>query len=215
MASGVRASRTQEERREQTRGAILDATVSSLIENGYSGTTTSEVQKRAGVSRGALLHHFPNKADLLACAVRHLSQLRGLELNDKASRLPEGSARVDAVIDLLWESFNGPLFQVAMELRNAARTDPELREVIAGVELELRQRILNQSRRLFGDPVASAPGFECAMDISLQLMMGAAMSSILHEDTRRLQHLFNRWKTLFPQLLEAGPLPAGTKGETT
>ena len=70
------------------------------------------------------------------------------------------------------------------ELRNAARTDADLRVAVAAVELELRHRILAQSRRLFGEPVASSPGFECAMDISLQLMMGAAMSSTLHADEK-------------------------------
>src|SRR5262245_11831889 len=58
----VRKARTQQERRDQTRGRILDAAVESLIEAGVAGTTTLEVQKRADVSRGALLHHFPSKA---------------------------------------------------------------------------------------------------------------------------------------------------------
>lgn len=202
MATSTRAGRTQEERREQTRGAVLTATVESLVEVGYTKTTTLEVQRRAGVSRGALLHHFPSKAELIAATVRHLAELRGRELRDLAARLPDGAARVDAVIDQLWQSFRGPLFCVTAELRSAARTDRELRGVLAKVEAEVRERIFDQSRRLFGEPVASMPGFECAMDMTLQLMIGAASSAILHGDSKPVQALINRWKKLFPELLQ-------------
>jgi AcrR family transcriptional regulator len=195
-------ARTQEQRREQTQLAVLTATVESLVDVGYSKTTTLEVQRRAGVSRGALLHHFPSKAELISATVHHLAELRGHELRDLAARLPDGAARVDAVIDHLWQSFRGPLFCVTAELRSAARTDVELRDVLAKVEAEVRDRILEQARRLFGEPVASAPGFECAMDMTLQLMVGAASTAILHGDNKRVVALINRWKKLFPQLLE-------------
>jgi len=195
-------ARTQEQRREQTQLAVLTATVESLVDVGYAKTTTTEVQKRAGVSRGALLHHFPSKAELISATVRHLAELRGRELRTLAAQLPNGSARADAVIDHLWESFRGQLFCVTAELRSAARTDPELRRVLAKVEAEVRDRIIDQARRLFGEPVASAPGFECAIDMTLQLMVGAASTVILHGDNRRVGALINRWKKLFPQLLE-------------
>jgi AcrR family transcriptional regulator len=51
--------RTQAERREQTRTALLDATVSCLVDLGFSATTTTEVTRRAGVSLGAVMHDFP------------------------------------------------------------------------------------------------------------------------------------------------------------
>ena len=60
-----RVRRTQAERTASTRAALLAATVDSLVERGYRGTTTSDVARRAGVSYGALLHHYPTKADVL------------------------------------------------------------------------------------------------------------------------------------------------------
>jgi len=198
----ARAVRTpQQQRSDKTRRALLDATVECLTEHGFARTTTLEVQRRAGVSRGALLHHFPSKAGLLAAAVDHLAEMRGRELKDKATRLPDGPARMDAALDLLWESFTGPLFYVAMELRNAARTDPELRPVLATTEREVHDRILAQSRRLFGDAIAAMPGFECAVDITLQLMIGAAMSTVVHHDPQKVEQLIHRWKAVFPSLL--------------
>lgn len=203
--AGAKAPRTQEERRAQTRNVLLEATVSCLVELGYARTTTLEVQKRAGVSRGALLHHFPCKAELLTATVKYLATLRGRELADKAAELPKGGAkeRIDAVLDLLWQSFSGPLFYVAIELRTAARTDNELRAVLTEVERVVHQRILDQSRQLFGDPIASEPGFDCALNMTLQLMIGSAMSMILHRDEKQARDLITGWKAIFRQILAA------------
>src|SRR5215470_13722917 len=143
MPEVARPPRTQQQRRDETRRALLDAAVESLIEVGFARTTTLEVQRRAEVSRGALLHHFPSKAELLVAAVDHLAEMRAREMKAFAQQLPPASdARTDAVLGLLWQCFSGAFFQVAMELRTAARTDPELRPVLASAERTLRDGIL-------------------------------------------------------------------------
>lgn len=204
MPEQLRVPRTQQQRRDETRRALLDAVVESLIEVGFARTTTLEVQRRADVSRGALLHHFPSKAELLVAAVDHLAEMRARELKQLAGALPgerEGRARTDAVIGLLWQCFSGSFFQVAMELRTAARTDPELRPVLALGERALRDRIFAQARTLFGKDVSEHPGLERALDLTLQLMIGAAMSSVLHKEDTRLDSLIDDWKMLFPTVL--------------
>jgi len=204
QSAGARPARTQQQRRDETRRALLDAAVESLIDVGFARTTTLEVQRRAEVSRGALLHHFPSKAELLVAAVDHLAEMRARELKQLAGQLPEernGRARTDAVIELLWQCFSGAFFQVAMELRTAARTDPELRPVLQAAERALRDRIFAQARSLFGKEVAEHPGLERALDLTLQLMIGAAMTAVLHQGDRRLDELIDDWKALFPTVL--------------
>jgi hypothetical protein len=105
------------------------------------------------------------------------------------------------VLGLLWQCFSGTFFKVSMELRTAARTDPELRRVLIVAERSLRDRIVAQSRTLFGKAVAEHPNLERALDLTLQLMIGAAMSSVLHGDTSRLDDLIADWKALFPLVL--------------
>src|SRR5437773_8551518 len=96
MPEAARVPRTQQQRRDETRRALLDAAVESLIEVGFSRTTTLEVQRRADVSRGALLHHFPSKAELLVAAVDHLAEMRARELKALSSQLPpEGTEPPD------------------------------------------------------------------------------------------------------------------------
>ncbi|MBP6633533.1 MAG: TetR/AcrR family transcriptional regulator [Kofleriaceae bacterium] len=194
--------RASDARRDATRQALLDAAVSSLIELGVARTTTLEVQKRAGMSRGALLHHFPTKAELVAATIGYLGEMRGRELKDAAATLPTGPARVDAVLDLLWQSFTGPLFYVAMELRTAARTDRELRAVLLPIELALRERIVAQYAALLGPAISSRPGFARAIDLTLHLMIGAAMTALLHDEQRdQVDDLIAHWKATFKQQL--------------
>ena len=200
MPEAARAPRTQQQRRDETRRALLDAAVESLIQVGFARTTTLEVQRRADASRGALLHHFPSKAELLVAAVDHLAEMRARELKMLAAQLPEGRARTDAVLELLWQCFTGTFFQVAMELRTAARTDPELRPVLVAAERALRDRIVAQARSLFGKDVSEHPGLERALDFTLQFMIGAAMTTVLHDDPR-LRDLIEDFKTLFPTVL--------------
>src|SRR5450755_3555470 len=213
MPEVARIPRTQQQRRDETRRALLDATVESLIEVGFARTTTLEVQRRADASRGALLHHFPSKTELLVAAVDHLAEMRAAELKVLAAGLPDGRSRTDAVLELLWQCFSGTFFQVAMELRTAARTDHELRPVLVAAERSLRDRIVAQARKLFGKDVSEHPGLERAIDFTLQFMIGAAMTSVLHEDAR-LEVLIEDFKTLFPMVLTNAALAPKTKKTT-
>jgi AcrR family transcriptional regulator len=205
MTVPARAPRTQAQRRDEMRKALLDAAVASLIEHGFARTTTIEVQRKAAVSRGALLHHFPSKAELLVATIAHLAEMRGRDLKQRAASLPTGPARIEAVLDLLWECFAGPLFQVSLELRAAARTDPELRAPLSTAERAVHERILHQAALLFGPEVAARPGFEAAMDLTLHLMMGVAMTTLMHTEEPRIKVRIHQWKTLFPTLLESTP----------
>lgn len=136
---------TQAERTAATRGRLLDAALDVLADHGYAATTTVEVARRAGVSRGAQLHHFPTKAELLAAAVELLYARRREEFAAAVAAMPDGIDRVDEAIDLLWSMFSGPTFPAWLELQVAARTDDELRPLVA----ELNRRAADDELAIF------------------------------------------------------------------
>jgi AcrR family transcriptional regulator len=80
--------RSQAQRSSATREALLDATIACLVEDGYASTTTSRVAERAGVSRGAHLHHFQTRPALVAAAIEHLARRRTDELPAAAGSRP-------------------------------------------------------------------------------------------------------------------------------
>ena len=181
---------------------MLDATVDCLVGLGYAGTTTAAVQARAGVSRGALMHHFGSKTELLVAAVRHLAEQRGENLVRDAAALTEGEDRTSQAIDLLWETFTGPLFTATLELWAASRTDDELRAAVLEFERPLRQHLNTAMQTLFGDTVAARPAFAEAIELTLQFMRGAALTTILRADVARQQSVIERWKSVFTALIE-------------
>jgi AcrR family transcriptional regulator len=144
-------ARIQEERSAETRGRLLNATVECLHEFGYAGTTTTEIARRAGVSRGAQLHHFHRKQDLVVSALEHVFALRLEQFTQAAVELPVGAeARVNALIDLLWPAFKGPTFYAWLELVVASRTDPALRQAVRIASENFAQGVHRVFRALFG-----------------------------------------------------------------
>src|SRR5689334_23951571 len=101
-ANSAAPRRSQAERSATTREALLDATIACLVEDGYANTTTSRVAERAGVSRGAHLHHFQTRHALVAAAMELLAERRGAQLLAAAQRLPGGRERLVQGLDLLW-----------------------------------------------------------------------------------------------------------------
>jgi AcrR family transcriptional regulator len=145
------ARRTQEERRAGTRAALLDAALACLVEYGYEGTTTGRVCERAGLSRGAHLHHFRTRQALVAAALEELAMRRLDEIRGEVASLPDGDARVEQALDAIWGWFTGPLFQASIDLAAAARTDEELRASLAPVEARLSQGTLLCCREMLAD----------------------------------------------------------------
>ena len=158
----------------------MAATFECLVDLGFSGTTTTEVTRRAGVSLGALLHHFPTKADLLTAAVGHVMQRRQDEFRKAVTDLDPDVDRLDAVIDLLWDAVNGPTFQAWVELWVGARTDPELAAALRVIDAEFERNSLEIFAELFGpDDYPDARFFEFGMRFAMSLMDGVALRGLV------------------------------------
>lgn len=166
--------RTQAERRATTQTALLDATINCVVEYGYVNTTTSRVAERAGVSRGAQVHHFPTKAALVTAAVEHLARRRAGELRKRSEGLPSGQEGIGTMLDFVWEAHSGPMFDATLELWVAARTEPELRTHLIALEREVTGDLWAVVEEVFGD-VAHQPGFRDDVELALAAVRGVAL----------------------------------------
>ncbi|MDX6637856.1 MAG: hypothetical protein QOJ01_1367 [Solirubrobacterales bacterium] len=188
-SGAVPRRRTQAERRAKTRAALLDATIDCLVEEGYAGTTTTRIVERAGVSRGAQVHHFPTKAELVAEAVRRLAELRAAEFLEEARAVPaRGRHRFERMLDLLWRIHTGPLFAASVELWVAARADEDLRRRLVEVEREIAALTAAGIDDLFPE-VSRRREFREAVDAALATMRGLALLRFVN-DPREIER---RW----------------------
>ncbi|WP_028934223.1 TetR/AcrR family transcriptional regulator [Pseudonocardia spinosispora] len=181
------AATTRREQRDRTRTHLLETTVDCLVELGYAGTSTQRIQERAGVSRGALLHHFPSKAELLAAAVEYVARLQLDEIRAAAPDTAQG--RLAAVR----AAMSGPAFQAALELWMASRTDPALREALLPSQREIGHAV----QSLLAPDFASQSPAEARVSLEslLMLLRGLALTSTLRDDPELADAVLARWSS--------------------
>jgi AcrR family transcriptional regulator len=140
-----RQRRTQEQRRTATRAALLSAAIRCLDKHGYGATTTVAVAAEAGVSRGAMLHHFPSKADLMLAVVEHVMDLNSRYFEAERLAIGDPWERYAAMPDLRWQLALQPHGNALMEIMVGARSDEVVRERYGEFQERLSAR---QGRRL-------------------------------------------------------------------
>ena len=161
-----------------------------LIEHGWSGTTTTLVAEKAGVSRGAQLHHYPTKAALVLAAVEHLAARRADEIRAEAAGLPV--RRLDRAVALLAAAFTGPLYVAALEVWVAARTDPPLRAALVPLEARVGRELHRLAVDLL-DADETRPGVREAVQATLDLLRGLGVANLLSDDTARRRAILAAW----------------------
>ena len=198
-------ARRQEERSAATRRILLEATVTCLVELGYTGTTSAAVAEKAGLSRGAQLHHFGTRDQLVVAAVEHLAQKRLRRVREALTGLstaathgehrPRRKEPQEAALGLLAEALSGPLYAATLELWVAARSHPNLRAQLIPAEERVNDELAQICRTyVTDDPVT--------IRLTLDLLLGRGVSGLLtpHPDHRQEQVL-----TAWAQLLRGRP----------
>lgn len=176
--------RTQEERTAETRRKLLDATLASLLEVGYAGTTTRRVAEIAGVSQGAQTHHFPRRVDLVGAALEQAADQRTADLRARAGDLPRGRRdRTRAVLDLLWQDFSSPVFTIFVKLWVAAADDRELYDRLIPLERRLAREIAAAVPELTGTD-ATPDDINARVSLALSALRGLALSQAFEPTAR-------------------------------
>lgn len=173
---------TQAERTAVTTEKLLEATVASLVERGYRGTSTPEVCRRAGVSRGAQLHHYPNKEALVAAAVEHLLSQRVTELQERLTNAPSGVLDLEDAASFLWKVYTGATFYAWLELVVAARTDEELRKVVSALDERLVAKAERVVQKFLLPYVEDPRRIQATTRLILAIFDGLATHRILSHD---------------------------------
>jgi AcrR family transcriptional regulator len=187
--------RPRQERWVRTRGQIVDAALDVLVEHGYAGMTMQRVQDVAGVSRGALTHHFASMAELAAAAVEAVADRQTAAISDELTR-PAGVATVPELVDALLRSLRQPSFAAGLDLWCAARADGALREGL----LPGARRLARVHRQITAEVLGLDPGSpeaRLAVDGLLSLLRGLALGAVLrpHGDAERAA--LTAWLTAF------------------
>lgn len=192
--------RTQAERRQTTRAALLNAAIDCLVDSGIAGFTTTEVCRRAGLSQGALFKHFSGKSVLLAATIEHLfAQLR-TDFEGAYLAVPARRRTAQKGLDLLWEQMFDPRLGAAFELYTMARTDQELRAALGPVMRDHVERTHALAFALF--PGHSPALVRDVIDLVTYAIQGLVIDQMAMpstEDAKRLRRTLGELvRTLLP-----------------
>jgi AcrR family transcriptional regulator len=189
--NGQRVRRTQAERTAAMRARLLDATIECLVTYGYAGTTTPRVAQLAGVTRGAQIHHFRSKEDLVVAAIEHLAQQRAQGAIRELGRVQGSPDPVSMVLDFLWEAHQGPMFVATLELWVAARTDSVLARQIERVEPVVNGTLIAAISQLVPDHTAQRD-IRNVVYTAMDALRGILVASFVDQDSGRARRRWDR-----------------------
>tara|TARA_R110001599_G_scaffold325504_1_gene537715 strand:+ start:85441 stop:86019 length:579 start_codon:yes stop_codon:yes gene_type:complete len=104
-----------------TRERILNAVVALINESGYGSASSTAIAKKAGITWGAVQHHFGNKEEILLAVLEmardvYIQSLRNAEL--KQGSLEK---RIDRFVDTVWQHYKSDLYFAFSEIVMATR----------------------------------------------------------------------------------------------
>jgi AcrR family transcriptional regulator len=168
-------ARTQQQRREETIAGLLDASIDTIVEVGYSRASAAAIARRAAVSDGALFRHFPTMGDFMAATAREVMR-RQLDLVTKrVAEIPAHESALEAAVKIQWEATTNATNTVMFELMVAARTDEKLRATLQSVLAEYAANIFETARAFRGADRFSEETFATLLAIITNSFNGAAI----------------------------------------
>lgn len=173
-----------------TRKLIIEAAIQCFVELGYASTTTTRIARAAGLSRGAMLHHFPSKLDIVKAAVEHLhaKRLRAFR-RATAQAPPAGKGRVHIAVQAFWQHVRHPMYVAFFELSVAARTDPELEAILRPAQAAFDAEWHRTASEVFPEWRSDEAALDLALDLCRYLLEGMAVSALTRDEPEREQHL--------------------------
>jgi len=170
----------QAQKSASTRVQILDAALHCFADLGYAGTTMTAIAEKAGLSRGAMLHHFPAKVDVVRAAVEHLHAKRLKAFQRSIEKVSQGSDRPRKALEVCLEHVRHPLYVAFLELWMAARTDAELLAILRPTEQAFELEWHRMAVDLWPEWRESPTNLDLALDLVWYVMDGLAVRLVTH-----------------------------------
>ncbi len=171
--------RTQVDRTDAMKRRLIDATIASLVEQGYARTNAVEVCRRAGVTRGAFHHHFASLGALLADTLERLYA-------DIVGPSPQPVASLAELIARSHERTSRPAFKAVIEIWLAARNDADLGREVAPAIARLASLFAPDDNAALGRLVRRED--EVLYRLAVEALIGLALGRAVSPAGRAVAH---------------------------
>lgn len=195
--------RTQAERSETTRKQLLDAAAKLIRQNGFGGLRTIEVASLAGVSRGALLHHFPNKHSLVVAVLNYVNEITFAQSTRRAQLARSSGDPIAEIIKDAQDFFFGDYFFIELAI---AMSDESTRRLRRDTGQFTRQTRFSIEAAWLDTLISSGIPKKLASDVlalTLSAVRGFSVRMLIEKDPAEFTRLMNVWREIIRQHLAA------------
>jgi AcrR family transcriptional regulator len=204
--TGKALRRTQAERSAGTREALLAAAIEVLHEQGYAATSTMLVAERAGVSRGAMLHQFRTKTDLMTFVVEAVFDEELQRYGEYLKNVASPEQRLLAYPEMAWEVLSRPSGVAVLEILQGSRSDPQLCEKLAPVQARIEEQALAFTHLAAPD---DSRGAMALMRLVVWAVRGLSIAQVLAPAPGHVRDSVKLLRRLMEAGLETGILSVG------
>ena len=195
--------RTQAERTEATRKLLLDAAVKLIRRKGFGGLRTVEVADEAGVSRGALMHHFPSKHQLVVGVLTYVNEVTYTRSTRRAQvARHDGADPIAGVMKDAHEFFFGDYFFVELAL---AMSDDSTRRLKLETHQFIRQTRFSIEATWLDTLISSGVHEQLARDVlalTLSVVRGFSVRMLIENDPEHFSRLLEVWRKIIRQHIQ-------------
>lgn len=197
------SGRNQAAKSAETQRRLVESAIRCLHADGYAAVSTEQILQDCGLSRGAMLHHFPTRADLMAAVVNATYREEVAAYVRLLGAIADPDQRLEALPEIAWEVLGRPAGVAVLEILQASRSDEALGARLRPVQEQIEADSLNQIRfleRTVGRPVSAD---------AIRLIFWAVRGlSIAHTLTGDSAAILRSIRLLRQVLLAAAPAPA-------
>jgi AcrR family transcriptional regulator len=195
--------RTQAERSEATRKRLLDAAVKLIRDKGFGGLRTIDVAILAGVSRGALMHHFPSKHALVVAVLTYVNETTFTQSIRRAHSARSSGDPIEGIIQDAQEFFFGDYFFIELAI---AMSDDSTQRLRRETQQSTRQTRFSIEAAWLDTLVSSGIPQQLASDVlalTLSVVRGFSVRLLIERDPERFARLLGVWRNIIWQHLVA------------
>jgi AcrR family transcriptional regulator len=195
--------RSQEERSAASRASLLESAIRHMRERGLAATNMTEIAADAGLTRGAIQHHFSNRAELLLAVIGELDSrlsraMDDYRLDEQVTGIDRLAQVLDKVIELTCSDNNVAVY----DLWSASRSDAAL-----GAEtLELQRQVTEQFRKFWRHNLEGyipAELIDASFAVTLTMSQGGAVAQLLSQAPEAVDRMLAETKRMLMEFVKA------------
>jgi len=189
--------RTQQQRRDATRQKLLEAAVRCIAELGYHGATMDSIVARAGLSRGAQMHHFPTKQDFAVATYEYLLGNLAEQLRTQTRKILDEGDEASTLFEYLWKKYySGDLFAVSMELALTSRFERSMRPPLLELTDRFHRSVDECWLLLCREKKIDEESTLRLLNMTMSLLRGMAVQTVLWNRAEPLHQQLEQWLKL-------------------